>query len=109
MGRKQPSDRKNTGAKGGLHRAPCVRGVPNGISIRSVDDLVKAPGMTGTSKSRVCRRCAEIDDQVHAYVNRPLEGKWHYFRPEAAYLRVRQNGRIVSVAAISAIGLVDVR
>jgi len=46
----------------------------HGVSTRSVDDLVKAMGMTGISKSQVSRLCAEIDERVHAFLNRPIEG-----------------------------------
>lgn len=76
-----------------------------GISTRSVDDLVKALGMTGISKSQVSRLCGEIDDKVHTFLNRPLEGEWPYVWLDATYLKVRQNGRIVSVAAIIAVGV----
>ena len=47
-----------------------------GLSTRSVDDLVKAMGMTGISKSQVSRLCGEIDERVGAFLNRPLEGNW---------------------------------
>jgi transposase-like protein len=77
----------------------------HGISTRSVDDLVKALGMTGISKSQVSRLCAEIDDKVGTFLNRPLEGEWPYVWLDATYLKVRQNGRIVSVAAIIAVGV----
>jgi transposase-like protein len=76
-----------------------------GISTRSVDDLVKALGMTGISKSQVSRLCGEIDDKVHTFLNRPLEGDWPYIWLDATYLKVRQNGRIVSVAVIVAVGV----
>ena len=76
-----------------------------GISTRSVDDLVKAMGMTGISKSQVSRLCGEIDDKVHTFLNRPLEGEWPYLWLDATYLKVRQNGRIVSVAVIVAVGV----
>lgn len=76
-----------------------------GISTRSVDDLVKALGMTGISKSQVSRLCGEIDDKVHTFLNRPLEGDWPYLWLDATYLKVRQNGRIVSVAVIIAVGV----
>ena len=49
-----------------------------GVSTRSVYDLVKAMGMTGISKSQVRRLCAEIDDKIVAFLNRPLEGDWPY-------------------------------
>ena len=45
-----------------------------GISTRSVDQLVKAMGMTGISKSQVSRLCAEIDERVGAFLDRPIEG-----------------------------------
>ncbi len=45
-----------------------------GISTRSVDDLVKAVGMDGISKSQVSRLCGEIDEKVQGFLNRPLEG-----------------------------------
>jgi putative transposase len=49
-----------------------------GISTRSVDELVKALGMSGISKSQVSRLCEEIDERVGAFLNRPLEGDWPY-------------------------------
>ncbi len=76
-----------------------------GISTRSVDDLVKALGMTGISKSQVSRLCTEIDEKVKAFLDRPLEGEWPYLWLDATYLKVRQNGRIVSVAVIIAVGV----
>ena len=47
-----------------------------GISTRSVDDLVQAMGMSGISKSQVSRLCGEIDDKVQNFLDRPLEGNW---------------------------------
>jgi putative transposase len=75
-----------------------------GISTRSVDDLVKAMGMTGISKSQVSRLCSEIDDKVKTFLERPIEGDWPYLWLDATYLKVRQNGRIVSVAVTVAVG-----
>jgi putative transposase len=75
-----------------------------GISTRSVDDLVKAMGMSGISKSQVSRLCEEIDGRVQTFLNRPIEGDWPYIWIDATYLKVRQNGRIVSVAVIIAVG-----
>ena len=77
----------------------------HGVSTRSVDDLVKALGMSGVSKSQVSRLCAEIDERVTAFLTRPLEGDWSYLWIDATYLKVRQNGRIVSVAVIVAVGV----
>src|SRR5512145_836937 len=76
-----------------------------GISTRSVDDLVKAMGMTGISKSEVSRLCAEIDERVKAFLNRPLEGDWPYLWLDATYVKVREAGRIVSVAVTIAVGV----
>ena len=76
-----------------------------GISTRSVDDLVKAMGMSGISRSQVSRLCAEIDERVKAFLERPLEGEWRYLWIDATYLKVRQAGRIVSVAVIVATGV----
>ena len=76
-----------------------------GISTRSVDDLVKAMGMSGISKSQVSRLCEEIDDKVKAFLDRPIEGDWPYLWIDATYLKVRRGGRIVSVAVIIAIGV----
>ncbi len=76
-----------------------------GLSTRSVDDLVKAMGMTGISKSQVSRLCAQIDERVNAFLSRPLEGDWPYLWLDATYLKVRHNGRIVSVAAIVAVAV----
>jgi transposase-like protein len=76
-----------------------------GISTRSVDDLVKTLGMSGVSKSQVSRLCAEIDDKIATFLNRPLEGDWPYVWLDATYVKVRQQGRIVSVAVIIAVGV----
>jgi transposase-like protein len=76
-----------------------------GVSTRSVDDLVKALGMSGVSKSQVSRLCGEIDDRVKTFLDRPIEGDWPYLWIDATYVKVRQNGRIVSVAVIIAVGV----
>jgi transposase-like protein len=77
----------------------------HGVSTRSVDDLVKAMGMSGISKSQVSRLCEEIDGKVTAFLNRPLEGDWPYIWIDATYVKTRENGRIVSVAVIVAVGV----
>jgi len=75
------------------------------VSTRSVDELDKAMGMTGISKSQVCRLCTEIDDKISAFLERPLEGDWPYLWLDATYVKVRQNGRIISVAVIVAVAV----
>jgi putative transposase len=76
-----------------------------GISTRSVDDLVKALGMSGVSKSQVSRLCAELDERVGAFLNRQIEGDWPYLWIDATYVKTREAGRIVSVAVIVAVGV----
>jgi putative transposase len=76
-----------------------------GISTRPVDDLVKAMGISGISKSQVSRLCEEIDGKVKAFLDRPIEGDWPYLWIDATYLKVRRGGRIVSVAVIIAVGV----
>ena len=76
-----------------------------GVSTRSVDDLVQAMGGTGVSKSQVSRLCEEIDARVKAFLERPLEGDWPYVWLDATYVKVRRNHRIVSVAVIIAVGV----
>ncbi|MCB1328537.1 MAG: IS256 family transposase [Maritimibacter sp.] len=77
----------------------------HGVSTRSVDDLVKAMGAGGMSKSQVSRLCAEIDERVNAFLTRPLEGNWPYLWLDATYLKVRDGGRIVSRAVIVAVAV----
>src|SRR3712207_2852963 len=77
----------------------------HGISTRAVDDLVKAMGASGVSKSQVARLDAEIDERVNAFLSRPLEGAWPYLWIDATYLKVREAGRIVSTAVIIAVGV----
>jgi putative transposase len=76
-----------------------------GVSTRSVDELVKAMGMSGISKSQVSRLCVEIDERVGAFLNRPIEGDWPYLWIDATYVKVREAGRIVSVAVIIAVAV----
>jgi transposase-like protein len=76
-----------------------------GISTRSVDDLVKAMGMSGISKSQVSRLVEEIDERVNGFLARPLEGEWPYLWIDATYIKVREAGRIVSLAVIIAVGV----
>jgi putative transposase len=49
--------------------------------------------------------CEEIDEKVKAFLDRPIEGEWPYVWIDATYVKVRRNGRIVSVAVIMAIGV----
>ena len=76
-----------------------------GVSTRRVDELVQAMGMSGISKSSVSKLCKDIDERVNAFLKRPLAGEWPYLWLDATYLKVREGGRIVSVAAIIAVAV----
>ena len=76
-----------------------------GVSTRRVDDLVQAMGLSGISKSTVSKLCKDIDERVREFLDRPIAGDWPYLWLDATYLKVRQGGRIVSVAAIIAMAV----
>lgn len=76
-----------------------------GVSTRRVDELVQAMGLNGISKSTVSKLCKDIDERVHDFLARPLTGEWPYVWLDATYLKVRQGGRIVSIAAIIAVAV----
>src|SRR3954454_15806499 len=76
-----------------------------GVSTRRGDDLVQAMGLSGISKSQVSKLCKDIDERVTAFLERPIEGEWPYLWLDATYLKVREGGRIVSVAAIIAVAV----
>lgn len=77
----------------------------HGISTRAVDDLVKAMGAGGVSKSQVSRLCEEIDERVTVFLSRPIEGEWPYVWIDATYVKSRTGGRILSTAVIIAVGV----
>jgi len=64
--------------------------------LRSVDDLGKAAGLSGVSRSQVSRPCAELDEPVAAFLNRPIEGDWPELWIDAVYRETGEAGRIVS-------------
>src|SRR5271166_1681571 len=74
-----------------------------GISTRSVDELVKAMGMEGIGKSQVSRLCGEIDERVQTFLRRPIEGEWPYLWLDATYVKARRDHHIVSVAVVVAV------
>jgi hypothetical protein len=76
-----------------------------GVSTRRVDELAQAMGLSGIAKSTVSKLCEEIDERVGGFLERPLEGEWPYLWLDATYLKVREGGRIVSVAAIIAVAV----
>jgi len=77
----------------------------HGVSTRRVDELVEALGLTGLSKSEVSRICAELDQQMERFRNRPLEGEYPYVWLDAKAVKVRQDGRVVNMAAVIAVGV----
>lgn len=75
-----------------------------GISTRKVDDLVKALGIDGISKSEVSRICKELDRQVQEFRTRSIEGDYPYVWLDATYHKVREGGRVISMATVIAVG-----
>ena len=74
-----------------------------GVSTRRVDDLVKALGCEGISKSQVSRICQELDEVVEDFLGRPLDGgSYPYLWLDALTQKVREAGRIVNVSVVAA-------
>jgi putative transposase len=77
-----------------------------GVSTRRVEDLVEALGITTMSKSQVSRICAALDVEVEAFRGRSLVGEsYPYLWLDATYVKVRDDGRVVNMAALVAIGV----
>jgi len=76
-----------------------------GISTRRVDDRVQARGMQGISKSQVSRMCAELDKEVESFRTRKLNGPYPYIWLDATFVKVRDNGRVISQSIVIAIGV----
>jgi putative transposase len=77
----------------------------NGVSTRKVDGLVQALGLDGISKSQVSRLCETLDAEVERFRQRPLEGGYPYVWLDATFVKVRDGGRVVSMAVVVAIGV----
>ncbi len=78
----------------------------HGVSTRKVDELVKSLGMAGISKSQVSRLCEELDAEVERFRSRPLRGgSYPYVWLDATYLKARQDGQVVSMAVVIAVGV----
>lgn len=74
-----------------------------GVSTRRVDDLVKAMGIEGISRSEVSRMAAELDARVAEFRNRPLDtGPYKYLWIDGVTQKVREGGRVVNVTAVIA-------
>jgi putative transposase len=77
-----------------------------GVSTRRVDDVARAMGIDGISKSQVSRMCAELDEVVAAWRNRPLDaGPYVFVWLDALVVKVREGGRVVNTAALVATGV----
>jgi len=76
-----------------------------GVSTRRVDDLVKALGMGGISKSQVSRICQALDEEVERFRSRPLPGAYPYLWVDATFVKVRDGGRVVAMAVVVAVGV----
>ncbi len=79
----------------------------HGVSTRKVDELVRALGLDGISKSEVSRLCKELDEAVRQFKERPLEREYPYIWLDATFPKVREGGRVQSMAFVVAIGVTD--
>ena len=76
-----------------------------GVSTRKVDDLVRTLGLDGISKSQVSRLCQALDEEVERFRSRRLQGEYPYLWLDATFVKVRDGGRVVSMAVVIAIGV----
>ncbi len=76
-----------------------------GISTRRVDNVVQALGLQGVSKSQVSRLCQDLDAEVERFRTRRLVGPYPYVWLDATFVKVREQGRVVSQAVVLATGV----
>jgi len=93
-------------AEKALH-AVVVEAYVKGVSTRKVDDLVRALGIDGISRSEVSRICKSLDEEVKAFLGREIEGEHPYVWLDATFHKVREAGRVTSMATVVAIGVDD--
>ena len=79
----------------------------NGVSTRKVDDVVRALGLDGISKSEVSRLCKQLDEEIQQFKGRPLEREYPYVWLDATFPKVREGGRVQRMAFVIAIGVTD--
>jgi putative transposase len=77
----------------------------HGVSTRAVDSLAEALGLKGISKDQVSRICKELDGQVTAFRTRRLDAEYPYLMLDATFEKVRENGRVISMAILIATGV----
>ena len=76
-----------------------------GVSTRRVDQVVQALGLEGISASQVSRLCKVLDDEVERFRARPLTAAYPYVWLDATFVKVRENGRVVSQAVVIVVGV----
>jgi putative transposase len=91
-------------AEKALHAVVCEAYV-KGISTRKVDDLVRALGMDGISRSEVSRICKALDEDVKTFLHRGIEGSHPYLWLDATFHKIKEGGRVISVATVVAVGV----
>jgi putative transposase len=91
-------------AEKALH-AVVVEAYVKGVSTRKVDDLVRALGIDGISRSEVSRICKVLDEEVRDFLGRPIAHECPYLWLDATFHKVREAGRVISVATVVAIGV----
>ncbi len=91
-------------AEKALH-AVIVEAYVKGVSTRKVDDLVRALGIDGTSRSEVSRICKVLDEEVRAFLSRQIETECPYVWLDATFHKVREAGRVISVATVVGVGV----
>ena len=78
--------------------------VVNGVSTRKVTRVIETLCGTSVSKSAVSEVCHDLDKDVDAFRNRPIEGSYPFLTVDATYFKVRENGRVLSKAMMIAYG-----
>ncbi len=87
--------------------AVVVEAYVHGVSTRKVEDLVQSLGIDRMSKSQVSALTKDLDESVRSFRERKLHGTYRYIWLDALFIKSRESGRIVSVAALVAVGVND--
>lgn len=77
----------------------------HGVSTRKVDELVESLGIKGMDKSEVSGISKQLDGFVTEFKNRILEGEYPYLWLDATFPKVREGGRVCSMALVIAVGV----
>ena len=75
-----------------------------GVSTRKVTAIIEELCGLEVTSTQVSRAAAELDEQLHAWRNRPI-GEITYLVLDARYEKVRHDGAIQSCALLTAIGI----